>query len=79
MQTDTAPDRETPPVDSSPEGPSEPTTDPSPEGERAKVDVPKPPRPDRRGGVLAPLLGGALAAALGFGLSHFNALGLRPE
>lgn len=32
----------------------------------------------RRGGVLAPLAGGALAAALGFGLSHFDVFGLRP-
>lgn len=79
MQTDTAPDLETPPADALPEGLSEPTTDTSPKGEPVKADVPKPPGPDRRGGVLAPLLGGALAAALGFGLSHFNALGLRPE
>jgi hypothetical protein len=32
--------------------------------------------PPRRAGVLAPLLGGALAALGGFGLSHFNLLGL---
>lgn len=78
MQTDAAPDRETPPADASPEGLSEPATKDLPQSEPVKADAPKPPRPDRRGGVLAPLLGGALAAALGFGLSHFNALGLRP-
>lgn len=46
--------------------------------------VPEPPEPapvasppaPRRGGVLGPLLGGALAAIGGFGLSHFNVLGL---
>lgn len=78
MQTDAAPDLETPPADALPEGLSEPATNDLPQSEPVKADAPKPPRPDRRGGVLAPLLGGALAAALGFGLSHFNALGLRP-
>lgn len=39
---------------------------------------PEPPRPQAasRPGVLAPLLGGALAAIGGFALSHFNVLGL---
>lgn len=35
-------------------------------------------QPPRRGGVMAPLLGGAIAAAAGFALSHFNAFGLAP-
>lgn len=33
-------------------------------------------KPARRSGVLGPLLGGALAAAAGFGLAHFNVFGL---
>ena len=34
-----------------------------------------PPNPQRRSGVFGPVLGGALAALGGFGLSHFNVLG----
>ena len=37
---------------------------------------PPPPPAPRRGGVFAPLLGGALAAIGGFALSHFNVFGL---
>ena len=37
---------------------------------------PPPPPAPRRGGVFAPLLGGALAAIGGFALSHFDLLGL---
>jgi hypothetical protein len=43
------------------------------------VSEPPPPAtalPSRRGGVFAPLLGGALAGVAGFALSHFNVLGL---
>ncbi len=36
------------------------------------------PTPARRSGVVWPLLGGALAAVGGFGLSHFDVLGLAP-
>lgn len=84
MQTDTAPDRETPPPDTTPDDvPDElnvVAVDPSSEAPTAKAEGPKqPPRPERRGGFVAPLLGGALAAGLGFGLSHFNALGLQPN
>lgn len=35
--------------------------------------------PPRRGGFAAPFLGGVVAAALGFGLSHFNVFGLRAD
>ena len=35
-----------------------------------------PPAPARRSGLMGPLLGGALAAVGGFGLSHFNVFGL---
>jgi hypothetical protein len=39
--------------------------------------MPEPPAPPpRRAGMIGPLLGGALAALGGFGLSHFNVLGL---
>jgi len=38
--------------------------------------LPPPKEPARRSGVFVPLLGGALAALGGFGLSHFNVLGL---
>ncbi|WP_431297818.1 COG4223 family protein [Tabrizicola sp. BL-A-41-H6] len=80
MQTDTAPERETPPPDTPPDVLNEAAVDPSPEVPTAKAEVPRPPpRPERRGGFVAPLLGGALAAGLGFGLSHFNALGIRPN
>jgi hypothetical protein len=50
--------------------------------EPVAVDIPKPaappppPPPPRRSGILAPLLGGALAAIGGFALAHFNVLGL---
>ncbi len=58
---------ETPPVDV----PSAPLAEPA-------GDKPPPPPPPRLG-IFAPLLGGALAAAAGFTLAHFNALGLRPD
>lgn len=40
---------------------------------------PPPPPAARRPGILAPLLGGALAALGGFALSHFNLLGFAPD
>ena len=42
-------------------------------------DVPVPATPRRRSGVLGPLLGGAIAAAGGFGLAHFDVFDLRPD
>ncbi|HMS95771.1 MAG TPA: hypothetical protein PKA03_11230 [Tabrizicola sp.] len=45
-------------------------------------ETPATPAPNstaRRSGILGPLLGGALAAAGGFGLAQFDALGLRPD
>lgn len=47
---------------------------PEPRPEPQPLPVP----PQRRPGVFAPLLGGALAAVGGFALSHFNAFGLAP-
>ncbi|WP_137109460.1 COG4223 family protein [Rhodobacter sp. SY28-1] len=49
--------------------PPEPPSAPAP-------PAPVPPPAPRRGGVFAPLLGGALAAIGGFTLSHFDILGL---
>jgi hypothetical protein len=43
--------------------------------EPIRTAPPQPPRP----GMFAPLLGGALAAIAGFGLSHFDAFGLRTD
>ncbi|NHB75715.1 COG4223 family protein [Rhodobacter calidifons] len=54
-----------------------PSVDPAPEP--AVPQPPDPPKPapqPQRSGVLAPLLGGALAAIGGFALSHFDLLGL---
>ena len=47
----------------------------SPPGATASV-APIAPRP-RRGGFIAPLVGGALAAVLGYGLAHYDVLQLR--
>ncbi|MCX7286734.1 MAG: hypothetical protein NTW20_04035 [Rhodobacterales bacterium] len=52
------------------ERPSEAAT----EASFTPVTPPLPPA-SRRSGVLGPILGGALATAVGFGLSHFNVLG----
>ena len=52
--------------------------DPPPAEPVAAPDLPPPHVILRRGSVLPPLLGGALAAVAGFALSHFNVLGLRP-
>lgn len=41
--------------------------------------TPAPKPAQHRSGILGPLLGGALAAAGGFGLAQFDALGLRPD
>ena len=38
-----------------------------------------PPKSRRRSGVLGPLLGGAIAAAGGFGMAHFDVFDLRPD
>ncbi len=48
----------------------EPTSEPKPEAQPAQP---------RRPGIIAPLLGGALAAIGGFALSQFNVLGLAPQ
>lgn len=37
------------------------------------------PEPRRRSGILGPMLGGAIAAASGFGLAHFDVFDLRPD
>ncbi|WP_112310344.1 COG4223 family protein [Pseudogemmobacter bohemicus] len=47
-------------------------------GEPADTGIHRP-QPLRRGGFVAPFLGGVAAAALGFGLSHFNVFGLRAD
>ncbi|VDC19144.1 COG4223 family protein [Pseudogemmobacter humi] len=50
--------------------------------EAVPEDIPPPPgpvAPRRRGGFVAPLIGGALAGVIGFGLSHYNVLNLRGE
>lgn len=67
---------------------ADPRTDPPPaqEAETGLLSDPEPqalprdPEPlrPRRSGVLGPVLGGALAALAGFGLSHFNLFGLAP-
>lgn len=46
------------------------------EAQVASPTAAKPPR--RRLGIFGPLLGGAIAVGAGFGLAHFDALGLRP-
>lgn len=57
----------------------EPLAEPAPEtGESADKGIHRPP-PVRRGGFVVPFLGGVAAAALGFGLSHFNVFGLRAD
>lgn len=43
----------------------------------SEPEVPQPPAQRRQAGVAAPLAGGAIAAVLGFGLAHFDVLGLR--
>ncbi|MFM7334919.1 MAG: COG4223 family protein [Tabrizicola sp.] len=53
-----------------------PTEPPAPPDPQPEPPPPPPPPPPSRGGVFAPLLGGALAAIGGFALSHFNVLGL---
>lgn len=54
----------------------------SPEPEQKPEPLPPPKEkaapPARKAGFIAPLLGGALAAGIGFGLSHFDVLKLRP-
>ena len=57
------------PADLSPVDPPPTAT----EAERGEVPSPRPQRP----GILAPLLGGALAAVAGFALAEFDAFGLR--
>ena len=62
--------------------PVDPAQLPEPEPDLATEAIPVPPpvaRPARGGGVVAPVFGGFLAAALGFGLSHFNVFGLRAD
>lgn len=62
----------------------EPQHEPEPEPEPAVpppppepvAEPPVPPAQPRRSGVLGPVLGGALVAVAGFGLSHFNVFGL---
>jgi hypothetical protein len=55
---------------------TESVTDTAP-GAALEDPAPPPPQaPARRSGILGPLLGGALAALGGFGLAHFNVLGL---
>jgi hypothetical protein len=56
------------------EAPPEP--DPAPLPSSPELRSAPPPAEPRRSGILAPILGGALAAIGGFGLSHFNAFGL---
>lgn len=53
--------------------------DPPPPPEPPPADPSPPPSPvvERRGSMIPPLLGGALAAIGGFALSHFDAFGLR--
>lgn len=60
---------------------------PQPEPPQPELPQPAPPQPRpaqpappaaRRGGLLAPLLGGALAAIAGFALAQFDLLGLQP-
>lgn len=60
------------PVTEAPE--TMPTADAPALGEK-----PMPPEPRRRSGVLGPLLGGAMAAAGGFGLAYFEVFDLRPD
>jgi hypothetical protein len=64
---------------------SEPVAEPEPEPEPDPAPMaPMPPTPPEpppvvvRSGIFGPILGGALAAVAGFGLSHFNAFGLAP-
>lgn len=48
--------------------------------EAVPEDIPPAPvAPRRRSGFVAPLIGGALAGVIGFGLSHYNVLNLRGE
>jgi hypothetical protein len=67
------PDAEAPadPVETPVEAPAE-----APPVVEEAAPPPPAPAPARRSGILGPLLGGALAALGGFGLSHFNLLGL---
>jgi len=74
------------PAPDSPPPVVEPLPDPAPPDAVAAEIVPPPPEPTptppppRRGGlgIFGPLLGGALAAAGGFALSHYNLLGMAP-
>ena len=50
-----------------------------PESPAPETPQAPPPVPARRSGVMGPLLGGALAALGGFGLSHFNILGFAAQ
>ncbi len=68
----------------------EPVLEPAPETVAALVAEPpafvtepaapiQTPAPRRRSGILGPVLGGAIAAAGGFGLAHFDVFDLRPD
>ncbi len=63
--------------------PTDPQTPSEPEPETVPPPLAAPAGSSATGsrwsGVLGPLLGGALAAVAGFGLSHFNAFGFSPE
>ena len=68
-------------AEASPDTPADIAAVPEAMGIPPLPDTPEPPPPStpetpRRSGVLGPLLGGALAAVGGFGLAHFNVLGL---
>ncbi|MDP3197319.1 hypothetical protein [Tabrizicola sp.] len=79
-QPEAVPPQDTPPVETVANEPFVVTdpVDPAP----APPDAPLPPPPSqvivRRSSVIAPLIGGALAAIGGFALSHFDVLDLRP-
>lgn len=68
---------ETPVADPVPEPTQAPPQEAVPE-ELTETQPASTPAPQRSLGLLGPLLGGALATVLGFGLSHFNILGLAP-
>lgn len=68
---------EMPPTESVEEATTPPAMpDSSPPDPTRTAPPPTPDQPARRSGLLAPVFGGALAAIGGFGLSHFNVLGL---
>lgn len=60
------------------DAPEIPGTDTVAEAPAETSPPPPTPAPTRKSGIMGPILGGALAALGGFGLSHFNVFGLAP-